>query len=264
MNMKILAVVVLSVGLLVSACSPADQVLVDPSGPQANPVQLRQEANLSQGGSGKQGNGPTKNNQSADNALQSTGEISAAEMEGILFMLEEEKLARDVYLQMAESWNLNIFSNIARSEQMHMDAVLDLIDVIEFDLPIPDAGAGEFTNQELQSLYNELVEKGNLSLVNATLVGGAIEEIDILDLQAYLAETTDPAIIQVYQNLLKGSVNHLASFARTYQRQSGETYQPQFMSEEDYQDLISSSSSTANGSGGQGKNGSATGQGRSW
>lgn len=65
-------------------------------------------------------------------------------------------------------------------------------------------------------------------------LGGAIEEIDILDLQKYLAGTTDGAIIEVYQNLLRGSINHLASFVRTYERQIGETYQPQFMNLEEY------------------------------
>ena len=78
-------------------------------------------------------------------------------------------------------------------------------------------------------------------------MGGAIEEIDILDLQAYLAVTENGALIEVYNNLLKGSINHLRSFVRTYERQTGESYQPQFMSQEAYDELMASSAALSNG-----------------
>ena len=55
------------------------------------------------------------------------GELSEAEKEGILYMREEEKLARDVHLKLYEIWGLQIFRNIADSEQTHMDAVKLLI-----------------------------------------------------------------------------------------------------------------------------------------
>ena len=177
---------------------------------------------------------------------------------GIAFMREEEKLARDVYLQLAELWNMNIFGNIASSEETHMGAVLSLIDMADLEDPAEGLGQGEFLNEELQNLYDQLVARGGQSLAEALLVGAAIEEIDILDLQKFLAETDDPAIIEVYQNLLKGSINHLNSFVRTYERQTGEEYQPQYLSEEAYQALVS----TGNSSGQRGGNGSSQGQGK--
>ena len=47
-------------------------------------------------------------------------EIEAVELVGdeaawILYLYEEEKLARDVYLSLADRWQLPIFSNIARA-----------------------------------------------------------------------------------------------------------------------------------------------------
>ena len=80
-------------------------------------------------------------------------------------------------------------------------------------------------------------------------MGGAIEEIDILDLQAFLAETNDPEIQRVYQNLLKGSINHLNSFVRSYQRQTGEEYLPQFLSPDQFAELIQENSSRGGGMG---------------
>jgi len=56
---------------------------------------------------------------------------------------------------------------------------------------------------------------GSQSLGNALKVGAAIEEIDILDLQEYLDNIKEQAIRQVYENLLKGSENHLRAFTST-------------------------------------------------
>ena len=163
--------------------------------------------------------------------------LTDEEISGIVFMREEEKLARDVYLQLAELWGMNIFENIASSEDTHMGAVLSLIDMAGGEDPVEGFGQGEFLNQDLQELYFDLIERGNQSLAEALLVGAAIEEIDILDLQMYLAETDNGSIREVYQNLLKGSINHLNSFVRTYERQTGNEYQPQFLSEEAFQEL---------------------------
>ena len=169
---------------------------------------------------------------------------------GIIFMREEEKLARDVYLQLAELWGMNIFSNITASEDTHMDAVLTLIDMKGLVDPVLGLEVGEFQNQELQTLYDALVARGGGSLADALLVGAAIEEIDIMDLQEFLAESKDEAVSEVYLNLLKGSINHLQSFVRTYERQTGEQYQPQYLTEEAFQELISMASSRGNGAGG--------------
>ena len=65
----------------------------------------------------------------------STDELSAEEAEGILYMREEEKLARDVYLTLHEKWEMPIFQNISSSEQTHTDAVKTLIDRYELDDP---------------------------------------------------------------------------------------------------------------------------------
>ncbi len=208
-----------------------------------------------------QGQGPDEGTHEDTMAALSDSDLTELEIQGILFMREEEKLARDVYLALAERWDMNVFSNIARSEQTHMDSVLTLIDLFDLEDPVGNAGQGVFLNQDLQTLYNDLIERGNMSLEEALLVGGAIEEIDILDLQENLAVTENGAVIEVYNNLLKGSINHLRSFVRTYERQTGESYQPQFMSQEAYDELMASSAALGNG-GGMGMNSSSQGRGQ--
>jgi hypothetical protein len=174
--------------------------------------------------------------------------LSDAEIEGILYMREEEKLARDVYLTLYEVWGLPVFENIARSEATHMEAVRTLID--RYGLADPAAAeVGVFTNPSLQGLYDQLVADGRTSLADALRVGAAIEEIDILDLQERLAQTDQADIELVYENLMKGSRNHLRAFASTLTRQTGETYQPQYLDPASYESIVNSAGETGAGQG---------------
>ena len=180
----------------------------------------------------------------------STG-LTEIEAEGLLFMREEEKLARDVYLTLYDQWNINIFQNIAASEQTHTDAIKTLLDQYGLDDPVVNDEIGVFTNADLQALYDQLVAQGSQSLGDALNVGAAIEEIDILDLEKYIAQTDNADIQMVYESLLKGSRNHLRAFVSTMQRQIGTIYQPQYLSQDAYQAIVGSDIET--GGNGQGK-----------
>ena len=78
-----------------------------------------------------QGQGPDEGTHEETMTALSDSDLTESEIQGILFMREEEKLARDVYLALAERWDMNVFSNIARSEQTHMDSVLTLIELFD-------------------------------------------------------------------------------------------------------------------------------------
>jgi hypothetical protein len=82
-----------------------------------------------------------------------------------------------------------------------------------------------------------LVATGSVSLVDGLKVGATIEEIDMIDLNKALLETDNQDIMLVYQNLLKGSRNHLRSFVSNLAKQ-GITYVPQYMAVADYQVIV--------------------------
>ena len=193
--------------------------------------------------------------------------LSTVEMEGLIYMREEEKLARDVYLALYDKWGMPVFQNIAGSEQAHMDSVLMLLD--QYGLADPAAGkdAGEFTNPLFQSLYEQLVGQGSLTLSEALKVGATIEELDIVDLEQRLAQTGNEYIIRVYTNLLAGSENHLRAFVSNLERQTGEVFQPAYLDQDAYQAIISGAAGQGGGNGrygdGNGRGGNAgNGNGR--
>ena len=138
--------------------------------------------------------------------------LTPAEEQGLLFMREEEKLARDVYQYFDGLYDLPIFANIASSEQRHMDSVLTLLDRYELEDPAAGKEPGEFTNEALQTFYDQLIAQGSASLEAALGAGVLIEQTDIQDLEASLLSVAHNDIRRVYENLLRGSQNHLAAF----------------------------------------------------
>jgi hypothetical protein len=150
--------------------------------------------------------------------------LSGDEITGLLFMREEEKVARDSYITLGETWHLTIFANIAKSEQSHMDAIKKLLDKYGLEDPVIP-GIGEYTDHHLQDLYDALMFLGGQSAMDGLYVGAAIEETDIIDIQHEIDLADHGDIISTYQTLMCGSRNHLRAFVRQIENNGG-TYTP--------------------------------------
>jgi hypothetical protein len=164
------------------------------------------------------------------------GTLSAEEEADLLFIREEEKLARDVYAVLYEQWQVPVFANIGSAEQTHMDSVGVLIDRYGLEDPVQDE-AGVFTNVEIQGLYDTLTAEGEASEVAALRVGAQIEEIDLVDIQEASNRTDKPDIRLVYDNLMRGSRNHLRAYVGNLGMR-GETYEPIVLSQEEFEEIV--------------------------
>lgn len=148
---------------------------------------------------------------SAEFARQST-------IQRLNFLIEEEKLAHDVYTKMNEIWGSQVFGNILQSESTHQSQVLALL--TSRSLSDPRTGTlGTFRDQDLQKLYDSLIAKGKTSAKDAYEVGVAIEEKDIADISNILSNTTDESdVVATLERLRSGSENHLRAFNRQLSR----------------------------------------------
>ncbi|MBF0211330.1 MAG: DUF2202 domain-containing protein [Desulfamplus sp.] len=167
-------------------------------------------------------------------------DVSQAEQAELLYMREEEKLARDLYLSFYEKWGVKIFENIARSEQRHTDAIKGLLDKYSIADPIVNDELGLFANANLQQIYNDLLNAGNTSLIDALKVGAAVEELDIADLVTAIEASDNQDIKAVYENLMKGSRNHLRSYVRLLEAYTQEDYQAVYLTAEEADAIINS------------------------
>ncbi|MFZ2832269.1 MAG: DUF2202 domain-containing protein, partial [Minisyncoccia bacterium] len=91
----------------------------------------------------------------------------------------------------------------------------------------------------MQKLYDELVAKGTKSTIDALIVGATIEDLDIFDLDTLKKETTKQDILVTYNNLQKGSRNHMRAFTRNINAKGG-TYTAQYITGDAYQLIIAS------------------------
>lgn len=161
--------------------------------------------------------------------------LTEAEIDSLLFMREEEKLARDSYLVLGDVWGLVIFDNIADSEQNHMDAIKVLIDCYDLTDPVIHE-IGVFSDPELQALFDYLVGQGLNSPMDGLYVGAAIEETDIVDIQHAIEITDHEDIVSTYESLMCGSRNHLRSFIRQIENNGG-SYTPVELDAEEFWDI---------------------------
>jgi hypothetical protein len=193
--------------------------------------------------------------------------LDPAESTHLVFMREEEKLARDVYLTLGEMYpQQRIFNRIAtRSEQQHTDAVLAKLN--EYNIPDPNPATdnlpesiGLFTGAEYGGYFLEkyvaLTQIGAKSELDALYVGAFIEELDMHDLiecpdvivdrdnginegGCGMNYTDEDDIKQTLAGLLSGSENHLRAFVGQIEAVIGEgNYEAQYLSQEEVDTIL--------------------------
>ena len=160
------------------------------------------------------GCGSSDNDSSDTNTTDTTtGTLTAEQKATLLWMYQEEKVARDVYMWMDDIYGTqtNTFANIILSEQMHMDAVEKLCIKYSVDISaIDENDIGVFILPDLQDLYDTMIARDG-TLEEALQVGIDIETTDITDLDdAAVGMPSD--VVSVFENLKEGSLNHLGAF----------------------------------------------------
>lgn len=171
--------------------------------------------------------------------------LNADELECLIMMREEEKLAHDVYTSLYDIWGQNIFNNIASSEQTHTNAVLALLNKYGLTDPVGNNALGVFTDSTMQTLYTSLVAQGSVSSLSALIVGATIEDLDIFDLDVWLTKVDNQDIVYVFENLNKGSRNHIRSFYSQIVNAGG-SYEAQFISPAKLDSIVTTAKETGN------------------
>jgi len=152
---------------------------------------------------------------STNSTSTETTQLTEEQKATLLYMYEEEKVARDVYIKFSGDDmypDENTFAYIKLSEQRHMDVVEELCVKYGVDISSVDEDAiGVFILPELQALYDQLIVDGSASLLAALQVGVLIEETDITDLEeAAVGMPSD--VVNVFENIKEGSLSHLDAF----------------------------------------------------
>lgn len=168
--------------------------------------------------------------------------LSPGEEAALIHMREEEKLARDVYLTLAEEWPLPIFRNIARAEQRHMDLMATLLERHDIPDPVANDSIGAFSSSDFAELFDDLVATGQSSLEQALTVGATIEDLDLADLDRLMMTAGDPGLTLIANNLAKGSRNHLRAFVGKLNANGFGSYTAQHLTQDQVDEIVGSNS----------------------
>jgi hypothetical protein len=166
-------------------------------------------------------------------------DLDADEVSEIVYLKEEEKLARDVYATLSLEYDVPVFANIARAEQRHMRQVDLLIVRYGLDDPVIEDTIGVFSDPDLAALYGDLVAIGQQSLEDALWVGATIEDLDLADLYDLIDTTDNLDVALIAQNLAAGSRNHLRAFAGQLELM-GITYDAQYLDPSVVEEIVAS------------------------
>lgn len=242
--MKLTTLLFLTSALIFSACSDDDVTTVENDATTADQTILSdsgvadQQDDVAQNDSDVTSDADVQDDQSASDSSQA--DLTDEEKEDLAFLREEEKLARDVYLTLYGKWpSLMPLSNIAQSEQSHMDEVKKILDAYNLPDSMQSNDIGSFSNPDLLKLYNDLVTQGSASEVDALIVGATVEDLDINDIDHMITRTSKQDILTMYEMLNCGSRNHLRSFTSNITNRGG-SYSPQYISQARYDAILGS------------------------
>lgn len=148
----------------------------------------------------------------SDFSAYPSGDLTAAQRDGLVTMVQEETLALDLYTAFAERYDDPVFDRVAASETRHVEAVRGLLETYGLTDPTVGAEPGELADPALASMYDDLLARGEASVAAAYEVGRTVEEDDLARLAEAGAGVTAPDVAHVYAQLTTASERHLAAF----------------------------------------------------
>jgi hypothetical protein len=164
------------------------------------------------------------------------GSLSASERQTLLHLSEQEKLARDLYESLSETWRLDVFHTTSGSEDIHADALRTLLGRYKLFDPSQGLGRGEFSRVDLAERYGDLIARGRFSPVEALKAAASVEELEIEDMSRRLLDVQVPEIQSVLETVVSSDKHHLRSLVVAL-RKLGHAYQPTRLPRDQY-DLI--------------------------
>ena len=161
--------------------------------------------------------------------------LSGTAVAALLFQIDEERMAGELYTAFGAKWGLPPFANIPKAEARHESVLRQL--AIRAGLPAPAAVAGKFDDAEVQKRYDALLALGSESADGALRTGAYVEEVDITDLNTLIAQTDGGALKDAAIALRTASGHHLKAFVGLLAAR-GITYAPQVLTADNFQALV--------------------------
>jgi hypothetical protein len=172
---------------------------------------------------------------------EGSGALTLADRETVLFVREQEKLARDVYAALSQTWRLDVFNTMIGSEEIHSDTLRTLLARHKLSDPSLRLAPGEFTQSDLKLLHDRLIARGKLSPLEALKACASIEEMEITGIGERLALAQAEDIQRTLEIIVQSDRHHLRSLVDAM-RKLGHEYVPSRLSRDELSTILRASS----------------------
>jgi hypothetical protein len=154
--------------------------------------------------------------------------LTSQEAFDLLYLVEEEKMTRDVIAFFWQRYDVRVFERIMTTERRHMNMIQRAMSTSRVAHPTFPVQAGNYTVSNLRTIYTDMTQDVT-SLQGALLNSAALAEISILDLRDAISHLSgkQPRLATLYNSLLLASESHLRSFAGILELLDEEDYEAQ-------------------------------------
>ena len=128
------------------------------------------------------------------------------------YLLQEEKLMRDVFENLFERYDINAFKKAADTADDHFKKLMKLLADHGVHIDILDT-PGIYTSAIFEKLYTDAVEAGSKSLNEVLRVGRELESINILDLKHRDVYKAEKCVRDVLDSFIADADRRFKSFA---------------------------------------------------
>lgn len=137
---------------------------------------------------------------------QPSENLSGQELQGLIYIVEIQKLQRDIYMALDER-NINpIFNELYLADAKSLDEISATIEAYGQENPVLDRNVGDFRRTEVQALYDEFTYTVNNNLIEMLTFAVRMEEGTVDDISEFMEQVDgNEDIRQLYTDLLTGS-----------------------------------------------------------
>ncbi|QEN03178.1 DUF2202 domain-containing protein [Thiospirochaeta perfilievii] len=156
--------------------------------------------------------------------------ISQQEEDGLIWLLESTKLSKDIYNDLHEIWNIQLFSSIELVEDRDYKSIEKLLDKYLIKNPIKSIKKGEYSSPYISKLYSDFSQKYDDSEYEALRIAATLEDLMISDINDLLETSTNEEFINLFTTLRYSAISHIRGINNLMKKKYKVEYQAQFLS----------------------------------
>ena len=166
-------------------------------------------------------------------SVRNSNLLSEKEITAITQLIGKEKIAKEVYENFYQQYQNNLFGNIAKRKQKHIDIWKGILSKQNISVNENDAVT------ETENLKNQLLSEA-IDETSALKTAIKIEELNLNDIYIVRKNSQKSSIREAANGIECGTKNHLFVYYRAL-REKGEKYTHQYISGKKFKNVVNGS-----------------------